>query len=310
MKLIKVPSCTFSKCPLVHECHRCKKNLTENRQLFSPLRVGNQGFYTTISDQSLNWLLGPMAPAPWDASSPNAMLHVLSAAEDSTDTEKGADWDVESGQNKQSGMRYHIYIYMYFCIYIYMIILGYNQITLHNLKQDYLNLEPPAVLYISISAGHVFMVIWRGRLEGLLNSDQPWFNPLAWGRGKTTGTSQCNSLGIKFHKLIHVPVYNPFFLRGKWRCFSHWSSEKKQDLASGHQTPEQGYSSQRLRLEVWGLVWASTPSCFGCDLEKDVDLYGAKPPEMEGSATNSWGFNHQEMAVSINWRSVTMLNDG
>jgi hypothetical protein len=45
-------------------------------------------------------------------------------------------------------------------------------------------------------------------------------------------------------------------------------------------------------------------------LEKDVDLYGAKPPEMEGSATNSWGFNHQEMAVSINWRSVTMLNDG
>jgi hypothetical protein len=54
-----------------------------------------------------------------------------------------------------------------------MIILGYNQITLHNLKQDYLNLEPPAVLYISISAGHVFMVIWRGRLEGLLNSDQP-----------------------------------------------------------------------------------------------------------------------------------------
>ena len=239
MKLIKVPSCTFSKCPLVHECHRCKKNLTENRQLFSPLRVGNQGFYTTISDQSLNWLLGPMAPAPWDASSPNAMLHVLSAAEDSTDTEKGADWDVESGQNKQSGMRYHIYICIF--AYIYMIILGYNQITLHNLKQDYLNLEPPAVLYISISAGHVFMVIWRGRLEGLLNSDQPWFNPLAWGRGKTTGTSQCNSLGIKFHKLIHVPVYNPFFLRGKWRCFSHWSSEKKQDLASGHQTPEQGF---------------------------------------------------------------------
>lgn len=146
--------------------------------------------------------------------------------------------------------------YIYICIfaYIYMIILGYNQITLHNLKQDYLNLEPPAVLYISISAGHVFMVIWRGRLEGLLNSDQPWFNPLAWGRGKTTGTSQCNSLGIKFHKLIHVPVYNPFFLRGKWRCFSHWSSEKKNKIwlqATRHQNKAILRNAFDWRCEGW-----------------------------------------------------------
>lgn len=51
------------------------------------------------------------------------------------------------------------------------------------------------------------------------SSDQPWFNPLTCGRGKTTGTSQCNSLGIKFHKLMHFPVYNPFFLRGKVTFF-------------------------------------------------------------------------------------------
>lgn len=132
-----------------------------------------------------------------------------------------------------------------------MIIIGYNQITLHNLKQVYLNLEPPAVLYISISAGHVFMVIWRGCVEGLLktriNHDSI---PSPGEEAKLPEHPSVIVLEQKFHKLIHFLVYNPFFLHGKVTFFPIDLAKKKQDLASGHQTPEQGYSSQRLRLEV------------------------------------------------------------
>ena len=59
----------------------------------------------------------------------------------------------------------HRYIYIYICT-----IIGYNQVTLHKLKQDDINVEPAAV-----SAGHAFMVTWLdvSRVAPAKSSDQP-----------------------------------------------------------------------------------------------------------------------------------------